>query len=165
MVTSFTESVNPFDNDSDYGSDVDVGQVATQPNSQNSRSTNYGSDAEFSLGSTAFAVLDIANVKPTADPEITITTSNYGSDFDSDDERVIATLLDDANDITVRAALTSELPDDTFESVVRIPKVLPSQQSGQTSSSRYFSCLEELESSRGNISREPVSSHYASKLD
>jgi hypothetical protein len=163
LVTSFTNSVDPFHSDTDYGSNVDVGQVATQPNTQKSRSTEYGSDADFSWSSSAFGTLNITNAGPQVDPDRVTTTSNYGSEFDSDDERVIAALLDDAEEITVTSGFEANLNEDAIQPVARIPKILSSQQSGQSSSSHYYSCVEELQGSPNIIKPEPIHSYYSSK--
>lgn len=165
LVTSFGTTVDQFHINRDYGSDVDVDQVATEPNTQKSRSTDYGSDADFSWSSSAFGTLNISKVESSVDPERVATISNYGSDLDSDDERVIAALLDDAEEIAANPEFEAILHEDAIQPVVRIPRILSSQKSGQSGSSRYYSCAEDIDNSGNSVRPEPLHSYYSSKND
>jgi hypothetical protein len=106
------------------------GHLDTVSSTQKSSSTDYGSDIDFSWNSSLF--------QGTTSKLAPYASSDYG-DFDSDDERVIATLLDDVDNLTSPSAKETALQNDADQSLSRIPKAISSQQSGQTRSTLFHS--------------------------
>jgi hypothetical protein len=169
LVTSFAKTPG-LDSDTDYGSDIDVDQLAPLQSTQESVSTNYGS----SWTSSALQILTLGSqtLQTTVDPKVVEAfslveetvppPSDYGSDFDSDDERAIAALLDDAENVTVQSVF-EVAQDETLQTVARVPKVLSSRQSGNSGSSAYYSALEDPSKSQASENTKPEFSHYNSK--
>jgi hypothetical protein len=102
--------VTSFDEDSSAKHIIDLDAASK---TQNSTITDYGSDLDFSWTSH--------NQRGSISDQIQKEPSDYG-DFDSDDERVIASFLDNANNLASQPLSEAALQNDAGQSIPRALK-------------------------------------------
>jgi hypothetical protein len=108
-----------------------------EPPASSNPQTDYGSDFDLS------ALLEIqARDAPTA--ILPAGGSEYGSDFDTNEQLLLAELLNELEDVDVKSLVIDGLEDDVTDvtNLAKVPKY-SSQGSHQTASTQYFSAQEE----------------------
>jgi hypothetical protein len=117
------------------------------------QSTNYGSDIAYSdlLAAGLLSSQGFTGSQPVEASRAPAEPSDYGSDFDSDEERIIDGLFaavytePQEQSFAKEAAIQGSQPDETI-SLAKVPKLLSTQASGKSVSTHYSSLnLEERE--------------------
>jgi hypothetical protein len=158
LLTPFTSTTDPAGDGITCGSNVDLDQTAIVSNTKDSSSNHYGSN--LSWHSRPFFTNDLDKLVLSQ-----ATTSNYGSAFDSDDERQIATLLDDAENLTAPSVFATDPQDDLVQTVAIIPKIFSTQQSDQSGNTNYYPCSQKLDHSNLGVASETKVTHYSRKVN